>query len=164
MQHLADHGRRRETREARQVDGGLGVSASLEHTTGTRAQREHVARSHEVLGPRVALAYMPEAPIPAARQALERAGLNIGKMDAIKTHNPFAVNDILFAREMKVDGRRINNFGSTLVWGHPNAPMGTRGIIELIEELAKRGGGYGLFTGCAAGDSSMAIVLQVGGG
>ena len=111
---------------------------------------------------RVALAYMPEAPIPAARQALERAGLDVGKMDAIKTHNPFAVNDILFAREMKVDGQRINNFGSTLVWGHPNAPMGTRGIIELIEELAKRGGGYGLFTGCAAGDSSMAIVLRVG--
>jgi len=47
------------------------------------------------------------------------------------------------------------------VWGHPQAPMGTRSIIELIEELAIRGGGYGLFAGCAAGDTAMAVVLQV---
>ena len=40
--------------------------------------------------------------------------------------------------------------------------MGTRAIIELIEELALRGGGQGLFTGCAAGDTAMAVVLEVG--
>ena len=40
--------------------------------------------------------------------------------------------------------------------------MGTRAIIELIEELALCGGGFGLFTGCAAGDTAMAVVLEVG--
>ena len=54
-----------------------------------------------------------------------------------------------------------NDYGCSLVWGHPQAPMGTRSIIELIEELALRGGGRGLFTGCAAGDSAMAVVLDV---
>jgi acetyl-CoA acetyltransferase len=39
--------------------------------------------------------------------------------------------------------------------------MGTRAIIELIEELALRGGGLGLFTGCAAGDTAMSVVLEV---
>ena len=39
--------------------------------------------------------------------------------------------------------------------------MGTRGVIELIEELAQRGGGHGLSTGCAAGDSAMAVVVEV---
>ena len=39
-----------------------------------------------------------------------------------------------------------------------------RAVIELIEELAMRGGGYGLFTGCAAGDSAMAVVVEVGDG
>ena len=111
---------------------------------------------------RAALAFMPEAPIPAARRALAQAGLEIGKMDAVKTHNPFAVNDILFYREMGVDPKHMNNFGCSLVWGHPQAPMGTRSIIELIEELTIRGGGYGLFTGCAAGDSAMSVVLKVG--
>jgi acetyl-CoA acetyltransferase family protein len=112
---------------------------------------------------RAALAYMPEAPIPAAKQALAQAGLDIKRMDAIKTHNPFAVNDVLFSRTTGVPVEKVNNFGSSLVWGHPQAPMGTRAIIELIEELAQRGGGFGLFTGCAAGDSAMAVVLEVSG-
>ena len=61
-----------------------------------------------------------------------------------------------------VDAETIDNYGSSLVWGHPQAPMGTRSVIELIEELAIRGGGRGLFAGCAAGDSAMAVVLEVG--
>jgi acetyl-CoA acetyltransferase family protein len=110
---------------------------------------------------RAELAFMPEAPIPAARCALQQAGLTIDKIDAIKTHNPFAVNDVLFSRQTGVPLNRMNNYGCSLVWGHPQAPMGTRAIIELIEELVVRGGGYGLFTGCAAGDSAMSVVLQV---
>jgi len=113
---------------------------------------------------RADLAYMPEAPVPAAQRALAQAGMTIAQMDAIKTHNPFALNDILFSRTTGVALERMNNYGSSLVWGHPQGPMGTRAIIELIEELAQRGGGYGLFTGCAAGDSAMAVVLQVSGG
>jgi acetyl-CoA acetyltransferase len=48
------------------------------------------------------------------------------------------------------------------VWGHPQAPTGLRAIIEMIEELAIRGGGLGLFTGCAAGDTGMAVIIRVG--
>ena len=110
---------------------------------------------------RTELAYMPEAMIPAARRALDQAGRSIADLAAIKTHNPFAVNDIVFARETGADLALMNNYGCSLVWGHPQAPMGTRAIIELIEELALRGGGFGLFTGCAAGDTAMAVVIEV---
>jgi acetyl-CoA acetyltransferase len=110
---------------------------------------------------RAALARMPEATVPAARRALEHAGVALTQIDAIKTHNPFAVNDIVFSRALGVDAASINNYGSSLVWGHPQAPMGTRAIVELIEELALRGGGRGLFAGCAAGDSAMAVVVEV---
>ena len=110
---------------------------------------------------RAELAYMPEAPIPGAHAALEQAGVAVSDLAAIKTHNPFAVNDILFSRQMGVPVDGMNNFGSSLVWGHPQAPMGTRAVIELIEELALKGGGYGLFTGCAAGDTAMAVVVEV---
>jgi acetyl-CoA acetyltransferase len=55
----------------------------------------------------------------------------------------------------------MNNYGSSLIWGHPQAPTGMRLIIEVVEELALLGGGYGLFTGCAAGDTAAAIVLEV---
>ncbi len=110
---------------------------------------------------RVELGYMPEAPYGAAYSALEHADLSFADMDAIKTHNPFAVNDIIFAREAGVSLDGMNNFGSSLIWGHPQAPTGMRLIIELIEELVMRGGGRGLFTGCAAGDTAMALVLSV---
>jgi acetyl-CoA acetyltransferase len=111
---------------------------------------------------RAALAYMPEATIPAAQRALKAAGKTMAQLDAIKTHNPFVLSDIVFAKETGANLASMNNFGCSLVWGHPQAPMGTRSIIELIEELVLRGGGIGLFTGCAAGDTAMAVVLQVG--
>lgn len=111
---------------------------------------------------RVALAFMPEATVPAAQRALAQAGRDVRQMDAIKTHNPFAVNDLYFTQQTGVDLMAMNNYGCSLVWGHPQGPMGTRAIIELIEELALRGGGWGLFTGCAAGDTAMAVVLEVG--
>ena len=110
---------------------------------------------------RAALGYMPEEPHGAARAARDQADLSWKDMAAIKTHNPFAVNDIIFAREAGVSLDDMNNFGCSLIWGHPQAPTGMRLIIELIEELVLRGGGRGLFTGCAAGDTAMALVLSV---
>ncbi len=111
---------------------------------------------------RAELAYMPEAPVPAALRALDQAGITIKDVDAIKTHNPFVANDLVFARETGADVTAMNNYGCSLVWGHPNAPTGLRSTIELIEELVIRGGGVGLFTGCAAGDTAMAVLIEVG--
>ncbi len=105
--------------------------------------------------------FMAMAILPAGRQALKRAGLDIKDVKAIKTHNPFAVNDVLFCREFGVKPEAMNNYGSSMIYGHPQGPTGTRLIIELIEELALRGGGYGLFDGCAAGDTGAAMVLEV---
>jgi len=105
--------------------------------------------------------YMAMAIIPAAKAALKQAGISIADVNAIKTHNPFAVNDIYFCREMDLDWKDMNNYGSSLIYGHAQGPTGARLIIELIEELAMKGGGYGLFDGCAAGDTGAAIVLEV---
>lgn len=110
---------------------------------------------------REAPGYMPAAPGPAAAQALQRAGLSVAQVDAIKTHNPFAVNDLALAADLGFPWERMNNYGSSIIWGHPQAPTGLRGVIELIEELVLRGGGVGLFTGCAAGDTGLATVIRV---
>ncbi len=111
---------------------------------------------------RADLGYMPEAPIVATKHALQNAGLSIKDIAAFKSHNPFAVNDIAFSRETGVPLEAMNNFGSSLIWGHPQGPTGMRAMIELVEELALRGGGLGLFQGCAAGDASVAAVIEVG--
>ncbi len=106
-------------------------------------------------------AHMPKANAPAVRRVLEQAGVPLSDVKAIKTHNPFAVNDVFLSREFNIPVDQVNNYGSSLIWGHPQGPTGMRLIIELIEELVLKGGGYGLFTGCAAGDTAAAIALEV---
>jgi acetyl-CoA C-acetyltransferase len=110
---------------------------------------------------RVDPARMPKAPVPAARRALEAAGLEMRDVDLVTTHNPFAVNDVYFSRETGFPLERMNVRGCSLVFGHPQGPTGLRSIAELITSLRERGGGTGLFTGCAAGDSGAAVVLRV---
>jgi len=105
--------------------------------------------------------YMAMSIVPAAQQALSKAGVGIGDIKAIKTHTPFAVNDVYFCREMGIKLEDMNNYGCSLVWGHPQGPTGARLIIELIEEVVLLGGGYGLFDGCAAGDTAAAVVVKV---
>ena len=110
---------------------------------------------------RVAKGRMPKAPVPAARTALADAGTGARDLDAVCTHNPFAVNDLWLARETGIPVEKANRYGSSLVYGHPQAPTGARAVAELIETLRLRGGGTGLFTGCAAGDTGAALVVRV---
>jgi acetyl-CoA acetyltransferase len=110
---------------------------------------------------RADLGFMPEATVPAAARALSQARIGANELHVVKSHNPFAVNDIVLSRGLGLPLEQMNNFGCSLVWGHPQAPTALRSIIEVIEELVLRGGGLGLFTGCAAGDSAMAVVLKV---
>ena len=144
------------------ADGNAGiVVATPERARELSRDKSIAVRLHGFGQARAELAHMPEATVPAAQQALAQAGRGVAQMAAVKTHNPFAVNDLFFARATGIDWRGINNYGCSLVWGHPQAPTGTRSLIELIEELALRGGGFGLFTGCAAGDTAMAAVIEV---
>jgi len=105
--------------------------------------------------------YMPMAPVPAAKMALERAGIKIGDVKVIKSHNPFAANDLYFMQQMGVDMKAMNNYGCSMIWGHPQSATVLRLVIEGIEEAVMRGGGYLLITGCAAGDTGAALVLKV---
>lgn len=111
---------------------------------------------------RVKPAFMPAAPVPASQMALDIAGLKITDIKAFKSHNPFAANDFNFAKMFGIDVMKMNNYGSSMIYGHPQGPTAGRGVIEMIEELAMAGGGYGLFTGCAAGDTAATIILKVG--
>ena len=70
---------------------------------------------------------------------------------AIKTHNPFAANDIYLAGKLGIDVNQMNNYGCSLIFGHPQGPTAGRLIIEGIEEvvmaLKTRSEFYGLTTG-----------------
>jgi len=106
-------------------------------------------------------AHMAAAVTPAAEMALKNAGIKISDVGAVKTHNPFSINDVVMGKLMGIDEKIFNNYGSSLIYGHPQGPTGMRLIIELIEELVMKGGGYGLFAGCAAGDTAASMVFKV---
>ena len=144
------------------ADGSCGIVVTSRERA--RALSRDRAIEIQVLGfgqARAKKGFMAQSTVPAARNALNAAGVSLSDIKAIKTHNPFAVNDIYLAREMGFPVEGFNNYGCSLIFGHPQGPTGMRQVIELIEELALLGGGYGLFTGCAAGDTGAAIVLQV---
>ena len=105
--------------------------------------------------------YMPEAPALAVQKLLNRAGLKMNDMAVVKNHNPFAVNDAIFAKVLEYDWHKMNNTGCSLVWGHPQGPTLTRIIIESLEEAVSLGGGYAMVFGCAAGDVGIAAIFKV---
>jgi acetyl-CoA acetyltransferase len=110
---------------------------------------------------RVEKAHMPAAPVPAARMALADAGISINDVAVIKTHNPFAANDLFFAKEFGIDVNSFDNYGCSMIFGHPQAPTVARLVMEGIEEAVMLGGGYVLIAGCAAGDTGAALILKV---
>jgi len=107
-------------------------------------------------------ARMAKAPVPAAKMALDSAGLSIDDIKVIKMHDPFTVNDLYFAKQFNIGVDRVNNYGSSLIYGHPQGPTAGRLIIEGIEETVIKGGGYMLWAGCAAGDTAAAIIMKIG--
>jgi acetyl-CoA acetyltransferase len=143
------------------ADGCAGaVVASVEQAREISAG-EGIVRILGVGFARVAKSRMPQAPVPAARSALAAAGKDVGDIAAVTTHNPFAVNDLYLAAQTGIAVEAMNTHGCSLVFGHPQGPTGLRSIAELVETLRLRGGGLGLFTGCAAGDTGAAVVLEV---
>lgn len=122
---------------------------------------EAVAQVISIDTARAEPARMPKAPVEATHRALRAAGLEMSDIDAVTTHNPFAVNDLWFCSQTGFPPDQMNQLGCSLIYGHPQGPTGLRLIGELVEVLRRRGGGTGLFTGCAAGDTAMAVVVKV---
>src|SRR5690554_158373 len=145
------------------ADGNAGLivttrERAAELSTDPQLAVQVVAYGHARAKP----AHMPMAPASAAQRALDQAGLTIGQMKSIKNHSPFIANDLHLAKAMEVDANTFNNYGTSLVFGHPQGPTLARLLIEAIEETVLKGGGYALVTGCAAGDSAAALIVKVG--
>ena len=144
------------------ADGNAGILLATRETAEKISEDSAVTIQVISYGyARVKKAHMPAAPVPATRMALSNAGLSINDIKVIKTHNPFVVNDLFFAKEMGIDPVGFNNYGSSMIFGHPQGPTATRLIIEGIEETVMGGGGYMLWTGCAAGDCGAALILKI---
>jgi acetyl-CoA C-acetyltransferase len=143
------------------ADGAAGMIVTTVERARQQSNGGGIARILGTGAARVGRSQMPKAPVPAAEAALRQAGLSFSDVDATTMHDPFAVNDVYFSRQTGIPPEKINERGASLIFGHPQGPTGARLLVELMHVLHERGGGVGLFTGCAAGDSGAAVVIRV---
>ena len=102
------------------------------------------------------------APVPAARQALAKAGWSVDDLDLMEINEAFAAQAIAVDREMGWDTSRINVNGGAIALGHPLAGSGCRIVVTLLHEMKKRKARRGLAALCIGGGQGVAICLERG--
>lgn len=103
---------------------------------------------------------MLNAPVPAAKKVLAKAGLTTDDIDLFEINEAFAVVAAKFVRDLDLDWDKVNVNGGSIALGHPIGATGSILIGTVIDELERRGGRYGLVTMCAAGGMAPAIIVE----
>lgn len=99
-------------------------------------------------------------PAPAARCALERAGLELADMDLVEVNEAFAPQYKSVEKELGLDPEKTNVDGGAIALTHPLAASGARITIHLLHELRRRGARYGLGSACIGGGQGGAVVVE----
>jgi acetyl-CoA C-acetyltransferase len=115
-----------------------------------------VAYAHAGVEP----AYMGMGPVPAARKALERAGLAVSDLDVVESNEAFAAQACAVANELGFDPARTNPNGSGISLGHPVGATGAILVTKLVHELQRTNGRYGLATMCIGGGQGIAAIFE----
>jgi acetyl-CoA C-acetyltransferase len=103
---------------------------------------------------------MLNAPVPAARKVLEKAGLTLDDIDLFEINEAFAVVAEKFIRDLKLDRSKVNVNGGAIALGHPIGATGSILIGMILDELERRDLRRGLVTMCAAGGMAPAIIIE----
>ena len=104
---------------------------------------------------------MGVGPVPASRQAMDKAGLKIEDIDLVEANEAFAAQSIAVARELGFDLDKVNVNGGAISIGHPVGASGARIIVTLLHELAKRDDAKkGLATLCIGGGMGVATIFE----
>jgi len=104
---------------------------------------------------------MGTGPIPASRNAMEKAGLKISDMDLIEANEAFAAQSIAVARDLGFDMSKVNLNGGALALGHPVGCSGARIIVTLVHEMLKQDNcKRGLATLCIGGGMGVATIWE----
>lgn len=103
---------------------------------------------------------MLTGPIPATREVLKRAGLQLEQIDLIEINEAFASVVLAWQRELHPDMAKVNCQGGAIALGHPLGATGARLMVSLIHALERTGGRYGLQTMCCGGGMGIATILE----
>ena len=103
---------------------------------------------------------MLNAPVPAAKKALAKAGLTKDDIDLWEINEAFAVVAAKFVRDLALDWGKVNVNGGSIALGHPIGATGSILIGTIVDELERQNKRYGLVTMCAAGGMAPAIIVE----
>ena len=103
---------------------------------------------------------MLEAPIPAVKRALDKAGLSVDDIDVYEVNEAFGSIPVAFAKELGVDEERLNVNGGAIALGHPLGGSGTKLMATLVNALKRKGGKYGLQTMCEGGGMANVTIIE----
>ncbi len=141
------------------VDGSAALllaSAAALKANGWKARARIVTAVNEGDCPTLIL----NAPVPAARKALERAGLTVDDIDAWEINEAFAVVTEKAIRDLGLDRAKVNPNGGAIALGHPIGATGSILIGTALDELERTAGRYALITQCAFGGMAPAIIIE----
>jgi acetyl-CoA C-acetyltransferase len=103
---------------------------------------------------------MGMGPVPAIRMALDRAGLKAEEIDLFEVNEAFAAQSVAVARELKLPEEKLNVNGGAIALGHPIGASGTRILVTLLHEMARRDVSLGLAALCVGGGQGVAMVVE----
>lgn len=104
--------------------------------------------------------FMGIGPAPAARKALEKAGMTLAQMDLVEVNEAFAPQYLAVEKELGLDRSRTNVHGGAIAIGHPLAASGARITIHLLHALRRAGKRLGLGSACIGGGQGLAVIVE----
>ncbi len=103
---------------------------------------------------------MLNAPVPAAKKVLQKAGLKLEDIDVFEVNEAFAVVTEKFIRDLDIDREKINVNGGAMALGHPIGATGSLLVGTCLDELERQDKQFGLITMCAAGGMAPAVIIE----
>ncbi len=103
---------------------------------------------------------MGYGPVPAIRKALQRAGLTLDQIELIELNEAFAAQYLACEKQLDLNREIVNVNGSGIGLGHPVGSTGTRIVVTLLHEMARRNLKLGLASLCVGGGMGMALILE----
>ena len=103
---------------------------------------------------------MGSGPIPASKKALEKAGWKISDLDLIEANEAFAAQSLAVIKDLRIPREKVNVNGGAIALGHPIGASGTRILVTLLHEMAKRDSKKGLATLCIGGGMGIAMCVE----
>ncbi|MCC6800055.1 MAG: acetyl-CoA C-acyltransferase [Anaerolineae bacterium] len=142
------------------LSDGAAAVLLMEGETATRLGFTPLARfvGFNVAG--VAPEIMGIGPVAAVPRALKRAGLALSDLDLIELNEAFAAQALAVIRTLEMDPARVNVNGGAIALGHPLGCTGAKLTVQLLHELRRRGGRYGMVTMCIGGGQGAAGIFE----